>query len=92
MDIIFLECLAAISVDDLKTGGPTAPKSLRPAAADAYLMFQVCIMHLIKTIRVIICVEPRIIGSFKIVNLFIDVELFLTNMHGHPNIEDLFKI
>ena len=36
--------LESVSIDDLKTSGRVPPKSLHPSAADAYLLFQVCIM------------------------------------------------
>ena len=40
--IYILEALPAMVADDLKAGGPKPPNSLRPAGADAYLLFQVC--------------------------------------------------
>lgn len=41
-----LGSLESVSIDDLKTSGRVPPKSLRPSAADAYLLFQVCIVYI----------------------------------------------
>jgi len=38
--------LESVSIDDLKTSGRVPPKSLRPSAADAYLLFQVCVVYI----------------------------------------------
>jgi len=51
---LYSDNLEPMSVESLKVGGRQAPKSLRPCAADAYLLFQV------SGIKVMLC------GCYKV--------------------------
>jgi len=47
-ELVSVAPVESVSIDDLKTSGRLPPKSLRPSAADAYLLFQVCLTYLLQ--------------------------------------------